>query len=299
MRPISSRSAVSLFLFLCLAGVAVAQTEEAKKQFNSALELSKMKGSEKAAIDVYEGILKLDPAYYDVYINVGALYFKIEDFAKAEESFKKAVELKPTDTAALSNLGATYEKLRKFPIAEQTFLAAVKAEPKYLTGYRELGFLNYKQGKFKECAENLDKFTAGFPDDAVALTRKAQALQKDNNTAKAIEALNAAVTVKPSHAEAYRVLGQIYLGQEGYEMAIAAFQSATKHDAGDYRSWYNLAVAQESKFPDDLAANLAAWEHALKAARKSPKGKDLAIQAEQRLAELKKLKSAGGATGGG
>ncbi len=69
-------------------------------------------GKYKEAIAVFREYLKLNPQNYVVWQNIGLAYIKLLDKKKAEESFKKALEIKPDYEIAKNNLAIT-ERMTK------------------------------------------------------------------------------------------------------------------------------------------------------------------------------------------
>lgn len=269
--------------------------EQAKKHFNRALELK-----DSAAIDQlkatemlaeYDLCLKLDPNFVDAYTNLGVHHFSKKNYAQAEKNFKKASELDATDTTVFDNLGKTYTALHKYPEAQKAFEAGVSANAEYAGGQKELGKLLYKQKKYKEAVSWLDKYNGKVTDDHFAhyLAGKSHKNLKDN--ASALKEFRVALKIKKNYANAHNGMGQIYLAQEKFAKAIAAYRKSVKYNPKGYRAFYNLAIAIQSNNPDDLKASIAAWKQALKVAKKIPKAKDIAKTAASQIKELEKQKT--------
>lgn len=58
------------------------------------------------AIEIYENILKLDPARADVILMLGYEYYEINDLTKAEEMTRKVISMEKDNAQAQFNLGA-------------------------------------------------------------------------------------------------------------------------------------------------------------------------------------------------
>lgn len=269
--------------------------EQAKKHFNRALELTgeaasdKLKATEMLA--EYDLCLKLDPNFVDAYTNLGAYHFTKKNYAQAEKNFKKALELDATDTTVYDNLGKTYTALHKYPEAQQAFESGVSADAAYAGGQKELGKLLYKQKKYKEAIAWLDKYNIQVTDDYYShyLAGKAHKNLKDNTTA--LKEFRKTLKLKKNYANAHNGMGQIYLAQEKFGKAIAAYRQSVKYNPKGYRAFYNLAIAIQSSDPDDLEGSIAAWKRALKVAKKIPKAKDIAKTAASQIKELEKQKT--------
>ena len=53
-------------------------------------------------------------------------YFRQGGFGKAEQHFRKAVELHPRDAEAWVGLAASYDRLRRFDLADRAYRQAIK-----------------------------------------------------------------------------------------------------------------------------------------------------------------------------
>jgi len=62
-------------------------------------------GKTTIALDEIKQAIVIDPSYSDAFSLRGLIYMRLNDFAVAEESFKRALSLKPGDGNVLHNLG--------------------------------------------------------------------------------------------------------------------------------------------------------------------------------------------------
>jgi tetratricopeptide (TPR) repeat protein len=103
-------------------------------------------GDEDARIEALENALKQDPSNTENMFNLGQIYFKQNEFGKAEEKFKMYLAIKPDDVYALEFLGNSQQNLGKFREAIATYekIIAIDPEKKKIfcemaTCYKELG----------------------------------------------------------------------------------------------------------------------------------------------------------------
>lgn len=265
--------------------------EEAKQQFNLALELSQDPTKETEMLSAYNACIMLDPTYVDAYVNLGVFHFGKKEYAEAEKQLKKAVELSPSDTSVLDNLGKTYVVLRKTEDAVKAFKAAIAADAAYAGGHKELGKLHYKQKKYALAAEELGKYNQLSAGDHYAHYLAGKSYDKLKKSTKALNEFNAAIKAKKNYSQAHRAKAGIYLKQEKFSKAIAAYRTGIKYSAKDYRALYNLAIALQSSDPDNLDQAIAAWKRFLKIGKNIPKAKDMAATAKQQIKDLQKQKT--------
>ncbi|MFQ5607220.1 MAG: tetratricopeptide repeat protein, partial [Candidatus Zixiibacteriota bacterium] len=107
----------------------------------------------------------------------------------------------------------------------------------------------------------------------------------------ALKEYRATIRIKKDYANAHNGMGRIYLTQEKYGKAIAAYRQSVKYNPKGYRAYYNLAIAIQSNDPDDLEASIAGWKQALRVAKKIPKAKDIAKRSAEQIEKLEKQKT--------
>ncbi len=108
----------------------------------------------KIAIKEYELSIKCDPTHFESYMNLGALYERININDKALECFHKAYKLEPDEGTVCYNLGVVYAKLERYENAIQSYLDELKKYNFYELAYYNLAILykdymfDYEKAKF-------------------------------------------------------------------------------------------------------------------------------------------------------
>ncbi|HEX4487482.1 MAG TPA: rhomboid family intramembrane serine protease [Terriglobales bacterium] len=97
---------------------------------------------------------------------LGSAYLEKDEFAKAETTLQKAIDLKPGYFGAQFNLGLAQMKLGKQDQAAQSLQAATRSDPKNPDAYQALAEVLHAQGKNTE---------------ADAAMQKAQSLRRSGN----------------------------------------------------------------------------------------------------------------------
>lgn len=105
-------------------------------------------------------------------------------------------------------------KDNKFTEAQKNYLDALGKQGNSYRGAFNLGDAYYKQGKYKEAAEQFEMLTQ----------------RKTNND---------------TLSKAYHNLGNSYLKQKEFEKSITAYKNALKKNMDDEETRYNLAYAQK------------------------------------------------------
>jgi tetratricopeptide (TPR) repeat protein len=172
------------------------QQVDLRKKFTEAVELTKA-GKYDEAEALFDELREPMADVPELYQNLGYLYAQKKDWAKSEENYLKALELKPGDPAITSGLSKVYEESGqtdkalalvskaaeehpedavanynrgvyllnqgKGPEAIEAFEAALKADPGLTEAHFHLGTLLVGQGKVDEALEQLEAYLASNP----------------------------------------------------------------------------------------------------------------------------------------
>ncbi|MGV7223153.1 MAG: AAA family ATPase [Nitrospinales bacterium] len=102
--------------------------------------------------------IETDPQNAEAYFDLGKLYTKSKDYSNAIRSYQKAADLRYRSPDIFFNLGFVYAVTKNFVNAEKMFLLVAKSRPPYLDKVLfNQALVQQKQGKRKQCIENLQK----------------------------------------------------------------------------------------------------------------------------------------------
>ncbi len=133
-------------------------------------------GQTTIALDEVKQALAIDPEFADAYNMRGLVYMRLNDQQLAEDSFRRAVALKPRDGAILHNQGWLYCEQRRYPQAAERFNQAL-ANPNYGNRSRTLmarGLCEERAGQTAEAERSLTQsyeLDAGNPVTGYNLAR--------------------------------------------------------------------------------------------------------------------------------
>jgi type IV pilus assembly protein PilF len=125
-------------------------------------------GKSTVALDEVKQAIAIDPTYSDAFSLRGLIYMRLNDFTIAEESFNKALSLKPRDGNVLHNMGWLKCQDGRFAQAMNYFNQAL-ANPLYserAKTYMAQGMCQLKAGQLPEAEASLMKsyeYDAGNP----------------------------------------------------------------------------------------------------------------------------------------
>jgi tetratricopeptide (TPR) repeat protein len=176
----------------------VAKISAIKKLFDDGVAASRG-GDNDGAIAKFNEAIAIMPTCYDCYYNVGYAYAQKKEYEKAEEAFKKSIEMKADYVEAYNGLATIYNAQKKFDDAQA---ASQKAAALATAGGPAAGGGGvdalYNQGVIA--------WNAGKAEDAK-------------------KAFEEALKVDPKHANSHYQLGMCYINLGKMAEAAAAFEA--------------------------------------------------------------------------
>lgn len=135
---------------------------EARRRARIRLELASNyfeMGQTAVALDEVKQSLASDGAYADAYNLRGLIYLRLNDFAQAEESFRRALALRPGDSNLLHNFGWLLCQQKKYAQADQNFVSALD-NPSYAARSKTLmarGLCQVSAAQYAQAEQSLVK----------------------------------------------------------------------------------------------------------------------------------------------
>ena len=135
---------------------------EARRRARIRLELASNyfeMGQTAVALDEVKQSLASDGAYADTYNLRGLIYLRLNDFAQAEESFRRALALRSGDSNLLHNFGWLLCQQKKYAQADQNFVSALD-NPAYAARSKTLmarGLCQVSAAQYAQAEQSLVK----------------------------------------------------------------------------------------------------------------------------------------------
>ena len=175
----------------------------------------------------YRLAARIDPTDPRAYAGLGNVYIDQRRFAPAAEAYRDALKLRPGYPLVLMPLGFAYVGLNKFTDAIDIYQTALRVQPDDPEIYNNLGYV-YNQ---------LEKY-----DDSIAACERAIELLGETGRAYKLGLQERNEVL----AHAYKNLGNAFSGQKRYPAAIDALRHATALEPTNAAAFFNLGLAHYS-----------------------------------------------------
>lgn len=199
-------------------------------------------GKMKAAIELFENALAINPNDYYALHNKGIALSNIGDMKAAIELFDQALAIKPNDFAILRSKGVVMSELGEMGAAFELFDRALAIKPDDFNALRDKGVALSKLGEMKTAIELFDRALTVKPDDVSALCQKGVTLCDLGERNAAIELFDRALAVDPNNYNALCNKG-ICLGELGeIKVALEVFDRAPVINPDGYDAFRQKGV---------------------------------------------------------
>ena len=137
------------------------------------------------AVEHLQRATSLYPAFFAAHMLLGTTFMDDRKWDDAEQSFLRAVELKPDDAFTTVALGEVYWRQKRYQEAEKTLLAGVKLDENSWHGHFTLARLYYEQNEILKAAAPIGRTLQLKPDFAEAHLLAGNILLKLNQRERA------------------------------------------------------------------------------------------------------------------
>ena len=159
-------------------------------------------GKYKEAITDFEAALKADNKSFQSQFLIGDCYRALDDYAKAEEQFRKAIEIKE-DVFAMLNLADAIFKQGRVKDADEVYQKILSKDGEVSDARLGIAQIRLVQGHIEEASELVNKVIAAGGGNPEANYLKAQILLEGKLFNEAVEEAGKAVAASPG-SQKYR-----------------------------------------------------------------------------------------------
>jgi tetratricopeptide (TPR) repeat protein len=180
-----------------------------------------------------------DSASPDIYDLLGDAYTQAKDYPKAEDAYRKAIELDPDDPGHRHGLAQALLSENKYAEALEQFKKLAELEPGTAENYLRMAQLDRRLGQFDDAESNLQHAKQLAPGSIEILYNEALLYEDQGRYDDAIKVLSDSIAGVKSQAGAqqaspnalailYEQLGRAYSEAQNYPDAIDTFQEMAK-----------------------------------------------------------------------
>jgi serine/threonine-protein kinase len=205
------------------------------RAYHAKYELTKDPAWAERAISTSRKASRLNPSLPEVHVTLGRAFLLRGNEEEAIRELKRALELRPDDPDAMLALGRAYEKSSP-PEAEETFKRAIAIRPAYWTGYSHLGWFYFNRGEYDDAKAMFTKVAELTPDNSRGLSNLGGALFRQGRFEEATDVFRRATEARPDNASAYTNLafgyyytGRLREGRAALQKAVALAPNASNH----------------------------------------------------------------------
>ncbi|MEW6455360.1 MAG: tetratricopeptide repeat protein [Acidobacteriota bacterium] len=186
-------------------------------------ELRKFKNEEKKELSnefispkswTFEDAIQRGNYFLEAYDLLGNIYFKMKDFYKSIEAFKKVIEIDSQDSMGYYNLGCSYYALKEYDEAEKNWRKAIRYDRRKKEKAEDIK--EDQKGEIIRVSVLVLKRTVSFH----SYKSLGSLYEEKGNTKKAIVSYRKAIEIFPTDSDCYYELGKLYLKEGDKQNAI-------------------------------------------------------------------------------
>ncbi len=178
------------------------------------------------AADIYRVAVEKYPKFRRAWRNLSLIYIRQSEFKKAVSALTRVIELGGGDALTYGMLGFAYSSVENNLCAETAFRMALLLDPSTMDWKMGLARSFFKQQRYAEAASFCDRLIAEQPDRADFWLLQANAYIGLNQPLKAAENYELVDRLGKSTFDSLNMLGDIYINEGLYEMAVNSYISA-------------------------------------------------------------------------
>lgn len=175
------------------------------------------------AAEVYQVAVKKYPKFRRAWRNLSLIHIRQGAFEKALPAMTKVIELGGGDAVTYGLLGYAYSTVNNFLSAESAYRMAILLDPATLDWKMGLARALFRQERFAEAVALCGQLIQTYPDRADLWLLQANAYIGLSRPLKAAEIYEWVDLLGQSSPESLYMLGDIYINEELYEMAVNAY----------------------------------------------------------------------------
>jgi tetratricopeptide (TPR) repeat protein len=162
--------------------------------------------------------------------NKGDEFYNEGQYKEAIVAYASFLERRPNDVKVLYNKGRAHEELEEFKRAEESFKLALKQDPKNTQILLSLSNLYHNNDRPELALMYADNAVSVSGAPSMAYFLKARSMHKLGNVKEALREYNTAIKMSPKNGQAYYYRGMLYAATDEFSNACKDFNSAVENN---------------------------------------------------------------------
>ena len=189
-----------------------------------------------------------------MYELLGQVQLSAKDYASAEQSLTKALDINPNNVDAILLLTTAQTRRGSIPEAVESYRRAIRQDPRDIRAYILLGSLEESQGNWQYAQQEYQKALAVQPNNPAAANNLAYIfLEHGGNADVALSLAQTARQAMPDNANTADTLAWAYVDKGVFGLAIDLLQEATNASPANPTYHYHLGVAYQKSHDTGLS----------------------------------------------
>jgi Flp pilus assembly protein TadD len=163
--------------------------------------------------------------------------------AEAEELYRKAIHLAPTEAELHYNLGVALAQLGRQEEATAAWRDALAIHPRYPRALNNLGMTLAELGHIDDAERTLRTAVEAAPDVPEVHSNLAGVLSRQGRWTESESEFHRALALHPAFPDAYNTMGILLAEQRKLAQAITAYRRALRLDPKHAKAHFNLSLA--------------------------------------------------------
>ena len=185
------------------------------------------------ALDVLNRLLAIDPNYIPAFAELGDVYYRMNNYTKAIEAYRKFIEIPGVPVDRLNNYASLLYFTKEFAQSLDVINRVLAGDPENFIMRRLQFYNNFELGNFDLGLKQAQKFIQTGPqEDLIAqdFVYYGRLLNKSGNLAAALAAFNKALAIDPEKTDVFRDLAIAYETKEDYSNAVIFYKKFIEND---------------------------------------------------------------------
>lgn len=175
------------------------------------------------AAKIYKIAVEKYPKFRRAWRNLGLIYVRKSEFEKALPALTRVIELGGGDALTYGLLGFAYSSVENYLSAESAYRMAILLDPVTVDWKMGLARCFFKQESYSQAVTLCGLLIAAQPERADLWLLQANAYIGLNQPLKAAENYELVDRLGKSTVDTLNMLGDIYINEELYEMAVNSY----------------------------------------------------------------------------